>query len=360
MTLALALALACLGVAVVTWVALAQHIGSRLRADVSLEVGPGAAPGDRQNVTVILTPHANIDPALSIQRLLEQPAVLQVVVVGAKSPHPDERVLTLPSAPIPIGWTSRRWSQQQGLRHANAGWVLLLDGDLELVPGTLATALADAQRRGLEWLSLRPVEARPAGVAGLLACAACLLQSLGDLLSRDRELTTAALLVRYEAISGIGGVERSAARERGSALLRTSLAAAGATGAVRTGHCVRAHRSFGLGQQLDRLIWGDAVGGLLWLFGLVSGGAALTLALTANDNALVAVVIGLVVLATALVVSAHFWGLNHYNRAASWLPVSLGLTALLALSALVAPLRRQQSETEPTEPATAWDTGVES
>lgn len=386
MTLALGLALIYLGIATVTGVAIAQH--ARLQLKPTLNGDPPAAghtpavirspaghtpagrslaghtPAGNRSVSVILTPHPGLDTTLATRRLLEQPPVGQIVIVvgeadAERADAEDSRVHVLPSAPVPTGWATRRWTQQQGLRHADAGWVVLLDGDLELVPGTLSSALADAEEQELDWLSIKPIEAHPAGVKGLLAAAAMLLRSVGDLLGRNRELTTAALLVRQEAITAIGGVERSSAREQGDGLIRQALETNGYRGAARTGHTIRAHRLFGWREQVQRLNGADTIASLSWIVGVACGGVSLSLVWGAADTSSTQIVGGVLTIATGFVASTHFWALNHYNRAASWLPVSLGLAAALTLGALTAPLRRKPRRRAESAAVAAWTTGVE-
>lgn len=60
----------------------------------------------------------------------------------------------IPGGPLPEGWSGKLWALEQGVRHVHTRWLLLLDADIELEQGIVATALARMQRDGLQALSL--------------------------------------------------------------------------------------------------------------------------------------------------------------------------------------------------------------
>jgi hopene-associated glycosyltransferase HpnB len=64
--------------------------------------------------------------------------------------------------PLPDGWSGKLWALQQGLPHVTASRVLLLDADIELEPGLLATLLEKMQQHELHFVSLM-VELRMQG-----------------------------------------------------------------------------------------------------------------------------------------------------------------------------------------------------
>ncbi len=56
--------------------------------------------------------------------------------------------------PVPDGWSGKLWALQQGLAHAGSGHLLLMDADILLKPGIIATALEFMEKNHLDFLSL--------------------------------------------------------------------------------------------------------------------------------------------------------------------------------------------------------------
>src|SRR6516164_1124668 len=100
--------------------------------------------------TTVLIPARN--EAMVIERTLSplsrQGAALRVVLVNDQSSDQTEVLAksTLPSRlkivsgkPVPAGWTGKLWALQQGLDSVETDFVLLLDADIELASGMVAT-----------------------------------------------------------------------------------------------------------------------------------------------------------------------------------------------------------------------------
>ena len=84
----------------------------------------------------------------TLSPLSRQGAALRVVLVNDQSSDQTEMLAksTLPSRlkivsgkPVPDGWTGKLWALQQGLDSVETDFVLLLDADIELAPGMVAT-----------------------------------------------------------------------------------------------------------------------------------------------------------------------------------------------------------------------------
>jgi hopene-associated glycosyltransferase HpnB len=58
------------------------------------------------------------------------------------------------SAPLPEGWTGKLWALEQGWRATRAPWLLLVDADILLAPGTVAALRAQAARGDAQLASL--------------------------------------------------------------------------------------------------------------------------------------------------------------------------------------------------------------
>ncbi|MEJ2761734.1 MAG: glycosyltransferase, partial [Gammaproteobacteria bacterium] len=60
----------------------------------------------------------------------------------------------LPGQTLPPGWTGKLWALEQGRREAATDYLLLLDADIELLPGTLPALRAKLRSEGRQLVSL--------------------------------------------------------------------------------------------------------------------------------------------------------------------------------------------------------------
>lgn len=58
--------------------------------------------------------------------------------------------------PRPAGWVGKTWAVHQGAEAATADWLWFVDADMGLHPRALATALAEADRTGADFVSFLP------------------------------------------------------------------------------------------------------------------------------------------------------------------------------------------------------------
>jgi len=58
-------------------------------------------------------------------------------------------------APLPDGWAGKMWALEQARNHATTPLVLLLDADIELAPGLLATLKMRRLKTGARFISLK-------------------------------------------------------------------------------------------------------------------------------------------------------------------------------------------------------------
>lgn len=55
---------------------------------------------------------------------------------------------------LPADWSGKLWALEQGLAHVKTDFTLLIDADIELLPGTLAILIAKSQRDNCDLVSL--------------------------------------------------------------------------------------------------------------------------------------------------------------------------------------------------------------
>ncbi len=75
--------------------------------------------------------------------------------IAKNSGLPGLRVIR--SKSLPPGWTGKLWAQEQGLAEVNTPLVLLLDADIELVPGMLKALKLKLSTENLQFVSLMAV-----------------------------------------------------------------------------------------------------------------------------------------------------------------------------------------------------------
>lgn len=117
-----------------------------------LEPEPGAIRPDLRSVTALL-PARNEAATIgrTLQALAAQGSGLRIIVIDDQSTDGTAgcaRAATLPEhltmiqgAPLPTGWSGKLWALHQGLARVQSPLVLLLDADIELLPGTLSALI---------------------------------------------------------------------------------------------------------------------------------------------------------------------------------------------------------------------------
>jgi cellulose synthase/poly-beta-1,6-N-acetylglucosamine synthase-like glycosyltransferase len=133
----------------------------------SLSTSSPAAPGFDPAATLVLVPArdeaGNIEPCLAaLLALRGRPAVRVIddgstdgtgelaATVAAREP----RLTVLPAGPLPDGWRGKVHALWVGSAGADADWLLLTDADVRVLPAALELALAAAEERHLDLVSL--------------------------------------------------------------------------------------------------------------------------------------------------------------------------------------------------------------
>lgn len=126
-----------------------------------LESDPRLSSEQISNVTVLI-PARNEGPSIerTLQALSIQGKNLPIVIIDDQSEDDtSERAKNFPVTVIsgtvlPVGWSGKLWALEQGLAHINTPYVLLLDADIELDSGMIATLLHKAEHEQLAFVSL--------------------------------------------------------------------------------------------------------------------------------------------------------------------------------------------------------------
>lgn len=129
-----------------------------------LEAQPGPDDDDLPDGSAIsvLIPARNEAAVLgtTLDALRHQARGLRILVIDDQSGDATARLarerggeVIAGTSPLP-GWSGKLWALQQGLRTVTTPWVLLLDADIELAPGTLRALLDQAHSRRLDLVSL--------------------------------------------------------------------------------------------------------------------------------------------------------------------------------------------------------------
>ncbi|MCB2113080.1 MAG: glycosyltransferase [Parvularculaceae bacterium] len=216
------------------WIWLAQ---TRLRAFGSpprLEAA-GAAQ-DAPGVVAIIPARneaATIGAVVAAHAGSDYPGEFSVIVVDDHSSDATraraaqsggDRVRVIEAPPLPDGWSGKLWAVNAGLQCAmetapDAKFVLLTDADIVLAPTTLSRLVARAQTSGAALVSLMArLDAR--GVWGGLLIPAFVFffyklypfHRVNDPAARIAAAAGGCMLVRRDALSSIGGVQKIADR----------------------------------------------------------------------------------------------------------------------------------------------------
>lgn len=149
--------------AALLWYALLLAPWRPWRADLVFDAQ--AAPDDETLAGVTaLIPARNEGLVLreSLQALQAQGAGFHVIVVDDQSCDGTADIARTAGATVvagqavPPGWTGKLWALEQGRRCVRTEYLLLLDADVALEPGTVATLLAKMRRERIAFASVVP------------------------------------------------------------------------------------------------------------------------------------------------------------------------------------------------------------
>jgi glycosyltransferase involved in cell wall biosynthesis len=171
----------------------------------------------------------------------------------------DPRLVAVSCPPLPEGWLGKPHALSNGTAVARGDWLLLMDADVRLEPGTLRGAVGRSETKGWDHLALLPHFERvgfweeiamPSLFVFFFIFAPSFLA-----LSRRHKLAFgggAFNLVRREAYDAIGGHRRLARSVVDDVRLAMELKAAGFTTRIRLGsRLLRLRMYHGLGEIIE-------------------------------------------------------------------------------------------------------------
>lgn len=146
---------------VLIWLLLMLWPAQAWRMDEVLTVDPQRTAED--SVTVLIPARNEADTLpVSLDALFRQELDLEVRVLddgstdgtGEAAIRTGLKLSLEPVPETPVGWMGKLWALEWGLRCARTEWILLLDADIILEPGTLPTLLEKARKEKLDFLSI--------------------------------------------------------------------------------------------------------------------------------------------------------------------------------------------------------------
>ncbi len=128
-----------------------------------LEAREGDCVHDLDDITVLI-PARNEEKTIGrvLHHLLRQGRGLKVVLIDDESEDGtrrmaaavDDGITIVTGKPLPPGWTGKLWALEQGRAYVRTRLTALLDADIALEDGTLATMRREMLKRRLSMLSL--------------------------------------------------------------------------------------------------------------------------------------------------------------------------------------------------------------
>ncbi|MGH8399058.1 MAG: glycosyltransferase [Gammaproteobacteria bacterium] len=125
------------------------------------EIDSNQHDGDTTDITVLIPAR---DEAGFLPRTLaalnNSSSVLSVIVIDDHSSDETATVARAMGAeviiatPLPTDWSGKLWALEQGRLQTASRWLLLLDADIEIVPGTVTALRRMANERNLQLVSL--------------------------------------------------------------------------------------------------------------------------------------------------------------------------------------------------------------
>lgn len=132
-----------------------------------LDASSLSADEDLSDVTVLI-PARNEAHMLqtTLPALYKQGSGLHIIIIDDQSTDGtsrvalgvgDENLLVVPGKPLPDGWSGKLWALEQGRSHLSTPLALLLDADIEPLPGIIAELRKSMRQKNVHLISLMAV-----------------------------------------------------------------------------------------------------------------------------------------------------------------------------------------------------------
>lgn len=130
----------------------------------SLDAPVLEGPGTFSDTTVLIPARNEADViALTLTAAAEQGKGVRIILVDDRSTDDTvsnaqrlalRNLRIIASEQLPSGWTGKLWALEQGRKHVETEYLLLLDADIVLAPGTLAALQAKMDLESRQFVSL--------------------------------------------------------------------------------------------------------------------------------------------------------------------------------------------------------------
>lgn len=153
-----------IGFGAALWVGLLAFPGHPWRPRPRLEAEPEGGQADLSDVTAVI-PARDEAPYIgrAVTSLAAQGEGLAIVVVDDHSRDGTAEAAqktgaadlsVVPGEPLPEGWLGKVWALEQGRARTRRPYLLLMDADIEMAPGTLAALRSRLEHEGAGLVSL--------------------------------------------------------------------------------------------------------------------------------------------------------------------------------------------------------------
>ncbi|MEO8592125.1 MAG: glycosyltransferase [Candidatus Solibacter sp.] len=198
----------------------------------------------------------------------------------ARAAAPDVRVVV--AGPLPQGWTGKMWAVSEGVRHADAEYLLLTDADIVHPPDHVAELVARARAGDYDLVSyMVRLSCRTLAEQALIpAFVFFFFQLYPPAWIRDPRRKTAGaaggcILIRREALERIGGIARIAGELIDDCALARAVKGSGGRvwlGLSGEAYSIREYATFGeIGRMVSRTAYTQLQYSPLLLAGTVLG-----------------------------------------------------------------------------------------
>ena len=210
------------------------------------------------NITVLI-PARNEGPYIqhTLDNVKAQGLGLRIIVVDDQSTDDTAEqarrlgVRVISGETLPVGWSGKLWALEQGLQEINTAYTLLLDADIELAPGIVATLQHKAHQENLAFVSLMAEPSMRSFVERLLMPAFILFFKLlypfglaNKPTSRVAAAAGGCILVETKALRSAGAFASLHDALIDDCTLAARIKRMGLRTWIGLSHAVRSHRSY--------------------------------------------------------------------------------------------------------------------